>query len=130
MSYRTEREAGYTLVHARLKRERGRAALLDCVDCGGPSHEWSYDGTDPDQLEGLCGSRGCAALHPFSTDLSRYVPRCRPCHRKKDLGTRVCIRGHDTDQVGRTSDRRCRECERARVRDAVRSHRARAKGRG
>lgn len=68
----------YQRVHTRLAEKRGPARDAGlCVTCNGPAAEWSYDGTDPSPLK-----------HPngweYSTDLSRYVPRCKKCHRGHD----------------------------------------------
>jgi len=68
----------YQRVHTRLAEERGKASDAGpCVTCGRPAQEWSYDGTDPDHLHHEKG-------YPYSTDPSRYVPRCISCHRKRD----------------------------------------------
>lgn len=67
----------FTAVHKRLERTRGRACHLTCIDCGGTAREWSYSGGDTEQLVSPNGSA-------YSTDLSLYVPRCVPCHRKFD----------------------------------------------
>ncbi len=82
--------AGYRAVHGRLLRLRGRASQFECVDCGGRGEDWSYDHTDPNP--GF-DHRGC----PYSTDLSRYQPRCKSCHANFDdvpnrmLAARTCF---------------------------------------
>lgn len=73
----TKSQVTYTGVHYRLRVARGRATEGQCHDCTGPAAEWSYDGTDPDELRDPLG-------RPFSLDLTRYVARCRPCHRRRD----------------------------------------------
>ena len=70
-------EGGYTAVHHMLRTKRGRAADLPCVDCGKVADEWSYDGECPNEL---IDDRGIA----FTRDLSRYSPRCLPCHSAYD----------------------------------------------
>lgn len=77
-------QAGYSAIHLRLARIRGRAAEHACVDCAGPAAEWSYDNTDPDAR--IADVKGCSVA--YSTDLERYVPRCHPCHRNFDLAHR------------------------------------------
>lgn len=72
---------GWSAIHKRLSRTRGSAKRQTCVDCAEPAAEWSYDGTDPDPLFGLAGNK---TPMPYSLDLSRYVPRCVPCHRAFD----------------------------------------------
>ncbi|MEP9384531.1 hypothetical protein [Nocardioides sp. KR10-350] len=67
----------YAAVHSRLQRRRGSAWGWACVDCGEHAEEWSYDGGDPDERVDAKGRR-------YSLDLSRYVPRCVPCHRRLD----------------------------------------------
>lgn len=63
----------YRSLHTRLTRERGHAASHQCVDCGDQANDWSYDNADPDEK---VSPEGMA----YSTDLSRYAPRCRRCH--------------------------------------------------
>lgn len=70
----------YLSAHDRIRRVRGAAKSHACVDCGGPAREWSYDGGDPAQLiEILRGTRLA-----YSLDVSRYSPRCKPCHCRFD----------------------------------------------
>lgn len=73
---------GFGAIHHRLRRVRGPAAAHACsIDCQGPAAEWSYDGSDPSPLFGLAGNK---TPMPYSLDLSRYAPRCVPCHRRFD----------------------------------------------
>lgn len=51
---------------------------MDCVDCGARAHTWSY--SRPDPVDERYDPRGL----PYSLDLSRYDPRCRSCHSKRD----------------------------------------------
>jgi len=67
----------YSSVHSALVAQRGRARHQACVDCSQPAREWSYDHTDDNELTSGTGAR-------FSTDIQRYVPRCKPCHRAFD----------------------------------------------
>lgn len=73
-------EPTYVGMHKRLRLDRGKASAHACVDCGNPAHEWSYDGGCPGELHEVRGKLPCA----YSTDQSRYSPRCRPCHRTRD----------------------------------------------
>lgn len=84
-----ERKAGAQLrgehptwatVHGRLRRSRGSAKDHRCIDCGKPAAEWSYDGSDPDELIG----EHCGRVMAYSVDPDRYQPRCKPCHRAYD----------------------------------------------
>lgn len=72
----------YRSAHSRLTKTRGKASALSCVDCGRQAHHWSYDHTDADEKWELVN--GCYL--PFSTDTSRYDPRCATCHREFDEG--------------------------------------------
>lgn len=67
----------YRAAHARIARERGRAADHGCVDCSRPAAHWSYDHSDPDALTSPGGQ-------PYSLDTARYQPRCRACHAQYD----------------------------------------------
>ncbi|QAB18703.1 hypothetical protein Leucomu_12995 [Leucobacter muris] len=71
-------------IHKRLLRQRGKAAAYKCVDCGGPANEWSYDNSDPEELQEYLGDSLCA----YSLSLDHYEPRCTPCHRRFDLKAR------------------------------------------
>jgi hypothetical protein len=79
----------WSAVHKRLARMRGVAKVRTCIDCHGPADEWSYDGTDPDELVQEAGrSKGLR----YSLDLDHYVPRCVPCHRTFDAGATIMVR--------------------------------------
>lgn len=66
----------YSAVRQRIRRERGPASALACMDCGTGARDWSYDYSDPD--ERTDPARG----YRYSTDVARYVARCRSCHRR------------------------------------------------
>ena len=66
----------YWAVGQQLRAERGPASGRRCAGCAAPAACWSYDGTDPD--ERTDPARG----YRYSLDLNRYLPRCRPCHRR------------------------------------------------
>lgn len=78
-------EVAYRSAHDRVRRERGKAKYHACSDCGGVASEWSYDGTDPDELTEDVRHRD-GALRPvaFSLKPEHYSPRCRSCHIKFD----------------------------------------------
>lgn len=67
----------YPWMHERLRNTRGPAAKFICVTCARPADEWSYDHND---LKPLIDDQG----RNYSTDTTRYSPRCRPCHRRVD----------------------------------------------
>jgi hypothetical protein len=92
---------GYEAVHSRLRRRLGVARSRRCSDCGEPAHEWSYDGTDPNELVGAWGQ-------PYSTDLNRYVPRCRRCHRRFDSNPIALGIANRRDFVGKGRSSRTR----------------------
>jgi len=71
----------YTAVHMRLRKWAGPASGYDCVRCGQPGSDWSYDGTDPRPLTHYPPHR---EPYQYSADLSRYEPLCRPCHTSVD----------------------------------------------
>ena len=72
-------KASYALIHARLKKKRGRAGDAECIDCYGPAQMWAYDHTDPDE------KRDPKTGAYYSVDLERYSPMCAPCHKRFDL---------------------------------------------
>jgi hypothetical protein len=69
----------YTTAHKRVKRQRGHPQDHRCVDCGErQEQQWSYDYNDPSPK--VNPRTGC----PYSTDIDRYEPRCRRCHKAFD----------------------------------------------
>ena len=103
----------YRTVHNRLKAKRGVAASYQCVDCGRPAAQWSYDGSDPDEIRARDG-RGYELA--YSVDLNRYHPRCIRCHNIFDHPAKTqCPSGHDMDQENTWIDNRggrvCRRCK-------------------
>lgn len=70
----------YRAAHARTRRARGSASAQSCRGCAAPAEDWAYDHADPNQLT---DERG----RPYSADPARYVPMCRPCHRKLDAAS-------------------------------------------
>jgi len=69
-------DASYSTVHWRL-RHRQPAKNESCRHCGGPASDWAYDHQDPNEK---VSERGL----PYSTDLNRYMPLCRLCHKTFD----------------------------------------------
>lgn len=75
----------FAAIHKRLTRTLGRASEHDCVDCGGPAREWSYNNADPDELTAEISGRTRGRFTvAYSLDISNYDPRCTSCHRKFD----------------------------------------------
>lgn len=70
----------YDGAHKRIHRSKGKASAQACVDCGNPAQEWSYNGGCPNELYETLIKVPVA----YSTDESRYSPRCIPCHRRRD----------------------------------------------
>jgi hypothetical protein len=77
---RTAAPPCYTSLHFQLREARGRAANLDCVECGEAAHEWSYDHSDPNELTEARRGRQVR----YSLDHDRYRPMCRSCHTAFD----------------------------------------------
>lgn len=68
----------YVGMHIKVARERGKAAEHRCHDCDAPADDWAYDHSDPN--ERYRREWGC----PYSLDIYRYRPLCRPCHIEFD----------------------------------------------
>lgn len=121
MQYRAE--VSYSQAHLRLKTDRGRPNLLNCVSCKGPANEWAYMGGDPDELT---NSRGMK----YSLNQDLYEPMCIACHRRHDRALsdgrsiEVCANGHlwkenlgvRIKRVARTGLRFCKACNRENTR--------------
>lgn len=67
----------YFGAHARVKRERGPASQHICP-CGLQAREWSYDGSDPNEM--------VENRLRFSADPEHYRALCSRCHRQADMG--------------------------------------------
>lgn len=73
----TGNEATYGAVHLRLRERRGRASTHQCAKCGVQAEQWAYDHSDP-------SPKFNERDQPYSTDLTRYLPLCKVCHRRMD----------------------------------------------
>jgi hypothetical protein len=84
--HRNNVNAGYRTVHTRLEAQFGKASTYPCVDCGYQAAEWSYDGTDEQQV---------GKSSAYSRDLGHYQPRCVQCHTDYDMkhGQRGIVAG-------------------------------------
>jgi hypothetical protein len=67
---RAERPS-YDVWHNRVKKARGPASDCRCVDCGGPAQDWSTADRSGNDVR------------------VRFQPRCRKCHRRYDLSSRI-----------------------------------------
>lgn len=70
----------YEGAHRRITKGRGKASGYRCTDCAAPAQEWSLDAPyldDPTEMRN-------GSLLAYSTDPSRYKPRCSSCHRTLD----------------------------------------------
>lgn len=67
----------YSSAHSYIRRQLGKAADRECVDCGGRAKEWSYVGGAPDER---LSDKG----FPYTYDPSFYRPRCARCHIRFD----------------------------------------------
>ena len=113
----------YSQAHLRLKIDRGRPSLYECISCGECAHEWSYMGGDASELT---NSRGMA----YSLKQNLYQPMCVTCHRRQDRALidgrpiAVCPSGHlwaenlgiRIKRTARTGIRFCKACNRNRTR--------------
>ena len=72
--------SAYGAVHKRLRKRRGSAAALLCVDCGLPADQWSWSGVGDVLTQVWNGKRV-----RYSLDLDTYEPRCRRCHALFDV---------------------------------------------
>ena len=77
-----QEEVGYSGAHDRVARVKGRAKDHECVDCGAPALEWSYNHDDPD--ERMTTRPRCPYPVPYSMDPEHYSARCGTCHRLHD----------------------------------------------
>lgn len=75
-------EIEYTAMHDRVRKARGAPGQYACAHCGSVAQEWAYDHADPNERRNRVGRDD----GPFSTDPNHYMPLCKPCHRKLDLG--------------------------------------------
>jgi hypothetical protein len=66
-------DIGYAAVHARLRREFGRASSYRCVECGRKGDVWAYD---HEGFDALIDQQGLE----FSTKADHYRPMCNSCH--------------------------------------------------
>lgn len=86
-------EVSYFAMHQRLRRLRGRASQMKCVDCDRAAQQWSYSRRGGDrQREGQWG--------PYSISIDDYEPRCIKCHKRHDLADNKGWGRHfDADKV-------------------------------
>ena len=75
-AWQSDDEVGYMTVHWRLHR-RSPAKAHKCAHCGDQAVDWAYDHTCPNEKTSPEG-------YPFTSDLSRYMPLCRLCHKRFD----------------------------------------------
>lgn len=70
-------QVNYSLIHAMVKRRKGKATAHKCVVCGKPATCWSYDHLDPDEHveEHFVDGIPIRKL-VFSTDPSHYQAKC------------------------------------------------------
>ena len=85
-SWRGE-EVGYNGVHIRLRSEHGPAKDYTCDHCGGEADDWAYTHEDPDERISSDGLAYSVAGRDF------YIPLCRLCHRRFDVGRRSVRQG-------------------------------------
>ena len=72
----------YDYAHDRVVRARGSASTHECDQCGDvAAQDWAYDHCDVRQLTDERGRH-------YSSDITRYRPMCRSCHKRFDLWVR------------------------------------------
>jgi hypothetical protein len=57
------------------------------VGCGGESHDWAYDGSDPTELKGLSSGRDhrrSESFMAYSIWPEFFMPMCQKCHAEFD----------------------------------------------
>lgn len=75
----------YGGAHDRVKRLYGSASDFECAHCGErQAVDWAYDHTDPDPSYAVKPCYRKPRKIPYSTDPSRYVQLCKPCHIRFD----------------------------------------------
>lgn len=67
---------GYSAIHERIKRAKGRAAGYACVDCGEQAAQWTFCECTPEYAVRPDHGRP----RRCTTDLNAYEPRCHRCH--------------------------------------------------
>lgn len=75
-------DAGYHAAHSRIYATRGRAASLQCRECGEPAAQWAYDHEDSAELIDTELSLA------YSLSPNHYVPMCHSCHIRFDIAHR------------------------------------------
>lgn len=73
------RNVKYGSALSRVTRERGQARTHPCADCGKQASQWTYNGSDPEEL--TVGEDDNTALTGmrYSADARFYQPMCRSC---------------------------------------------------
>jgi hypothetical protein len=82
--YEIGKAVSYTVAHKRVKSHFGSAKQYPCVNCGGISRDWAYDGTDPTQILGTNHSSLRKRMSWYSRYPEYYMPMCQPCHNIRD----------------------------------------------
>jgi hypothetical protein len=120
-------EPAYMKAHDLVTKQYGPAREYDCVDCGKPARDWSFNYSADVEVETT--ARGA----PYSFDPAAYEPRCSSCHMRYDMAqdervkeamTRGQRRGNETQARLRATDPEWAENEREKKRAAA--HRKRA----
>lgn len=119
----------YFGAHARIKSVFGPARKQGCSFCGGPAHEWAYDGTDPSEREFFSQGRYRVV---YSVWPEFYMPLCHACHRSLDAGARSdrrthCRNGHELsgDNLYVRQDKYEKACRTCKAEDGARRYQAR-----
>jgi hypothetical protein len=76
---------GYSGLHTRIRKNRGKAASYECEHCSSTATEWAYDHRDPDECH---DDRSGLA---YSLKPEHYMPLCKSCHVRLDAENRVLM---------------------------------------
>lgn len=72
----------YRSAHTRTEARRGKASSHVCDHCGSCAQQWALS---HDAKSVLWGSDG-KSLMAYSVNEEDYMPLCKSCHKKYDLG--------------------------------------------
>jgi hypothetical protein len=76
----------YSAAHHRCRQLWGRVQQYPCVECGEPADDWAYDGTDSTALRRTDDPVSVRTGLPYSRFPEFYMPLCKTCHKRRDMG--------------------------------------------
>ena len=69
----------YWGMHGRLKVNKGSASKHQCIDCGTPANDWTWNNSCSNVLYGVA-RKDRPNLNPYCVHLEHYEARCTSCH--------------------------------------------------